>query len=127
VETRAALHPTGIGFPYLITLADQELFGFAALWDRSVRADGAVIESCAHITMPANDLLADIHNGGDHARRMPAILRREDHDAWLKGTPAEARAVLQPYPADLMVAHPVSTRVNSVRNNGPELIEPIAA
>jgi len=26
-----------------------------------------------------------------------------------------------------MVAHPVSTRVNSVRNNGPELIEPIAA
>jgi len=113
--------------PYLITLADQELFGFAALWDRSVRADGAVIESCAHITMPANDLLADIHNGGDHARRMPAILRREDHEAWLKGTPAEARAVLQPYPADLMVAHPVSTRVNSVRNNGPELIEPIAA
>jgi putative SOS response-associated peptidase YedK len=58
---------------------------------------------------------------------MPAILRREDHEAWLKGTIAEARAVLQPYPADLMVAHPVSTRVNSVRNNGPELIEPIAA
>jgi putative SOS response-associated peptidase YedK len=113
--------------PYLITLADQELFGFAGLWDWSVREDGAVIESCAHITMPANDLLADIHNGGDHARRMPAILRREDHQAWLKGTIAEARAVLQPYPADLMVARPVSTRVNSVRNNGPELIEPIAA
>ena len=113
--------------PYLITLADQELFGFAGLWDWSVREDGAVIESCAHITMPANDLLGDIHNGGDHARRMPAILRREDHERWLKGTIAEARAVLQPYPADLMVAHPVSTRVNSVRNNGPELIEPIAA
>jgi putative SOS response-associated peptidase YedK len=35
--------------------------------------------------------------------------------------------VLRPYPANLMVAHPVSIRVNSVRNNGPELIEPIAA
>ncbi|HEV3182241.1 MAG TPA: SOS response-associated peptidase [Steroidobacteraceae bacterium] len=113
--------------PFLITLADQELFGFAGLWDWSVRDDGAVIESCAHITMPANALMADIHNGGSHPHRMPAILRREDHEAWLKGTAAEARAVLAPYPADLMVALPVSTRVNSVRNNGPELIESIAA
>jgi len=71
--------------------------------------------------------MADVHNGGSHPHRMPAILRREDHEAWLKGTPAEARAVLAPYPADLMLARPVSTRVNSVRNNGAELIEPIAA
>jgi putative SOS response-associated peptidase YedK len=113
--------------PYLITLADQELFGFAGLWDRSVRDDGVVIESCAHITMPANELMADVHNGGSHPHRMPAILRREDHEIWLRGTPAEARAVLAPYPADLMLARPVSTRVNSVRNNGPELVEPIAA
>ena len=113
--------------PYLVTLADQELFAFAGLWDASVREDGAVIESCAHITMPANALMADIHNSGLHPQRMPAILRREDQDTWLKGTLAQARAVLAPYPADLMVARPVSTRVNSVRNNGPELIEPIAA
>jgi putative SOS response-associated peptidase YedK len=113
--------------PYLVTLADQELFGFAGLWDSSVREDGVVIESCAHITMPANELMTDLHNGGSHPHRMPAILRREDQEAWLKGTLAEARAVLAPYPADLMFARPVSTRVNSVRNNGPELIEPIAA
>ena len=113
--------------PFLVTLADQEVFGFAGLWESTVREDGAVIESCAHITMPANELMSDIHNGGSHPRRMPAILRREDHEAWLEGTTAEARAALAPYPADLMVAHPVSTRVNSVRNNGPELIEPIAA
>jgi len=113
--------------PYLVTLADQEVFGFAGLWERSVREDGVVIESCAHLTMPANELMADIHNGGSHPQRMPAILRREDHEAWLRGGPAEARAALVPYPTDLMVAHPVTTRVNSVRNNGPELIEPIAA
>jgi putative SOS response-associated peptidase YedK len=113
--------------PYLVTLADQEVFGFAGLWDWSVRDDGVVIESCAHITMSASELLADIHNGGSHPQRMPAILRREDQEAWLRGSPAEARAALVPYPADLMVARPVSTRVNSVRNNGPELIEPIAA
>ena len=113
--------------PFLVTVADQEVFGFAALWERSVRHDGTVVESCAHITLPANELMTDIHNAGDHPGRMPAILRREDQEAWLGGSPQEARAVLVPYPADLMVAHPVSTRVNSVRNNGPELIEPIAA
>ncbi len=113
--------------PYLITVADQELFGFAALWDRSAKEDGAVVESCVHITMPANALMTDIHNTGNNPHRMPAILRREDHEAWLKGTTEEARAVLTPYPSDLMVAHRVSTRVNSVRNNSPELIEPIAA
>jgi len=92
-----------------------------------VRPDGTVIESCVHITLPANELMTDIHNAGSHPGRMPAILRREDQEAWLEGSPQEARAVLAPYPADLMCAHPVSTRVNSVRNNGPELIEPIAA
>jgi len=113
--------------PYLITLADQEVFGFAGLWERSVRDDGSVVESCAHITMPANELMADLHNGGSHPHRMPAILRREDHETWLEGTIDEARAVLAAYPADLMLAYEVSPRVNSVRNNSPELIEPIAA
>jgi putative SOS response-associated peptidase YedK len=80
-----------------------------------------------HITMPANELMADIHNTGNNPHRMPAILRAEDREAWLTGTPEEARAVLTPYPSGLMAAHRVSTRVNSVRNNSPELIEPVAA
>jgi putative SOS response-associated peptidase YedK len=63
----------------------------------------------------------DTHNTGNNPHRMPAILRLEDHEAWLKGTTEEARAVLTPYPSDLMVAHRVSTRVNSVRNNGPKV------
>ena len=113
--------------PFLISVVDQPVFGFAGLWDRSVREDGTVVESCTHLTMPANELMADIHNSGQHPGRMPAILRREDHEAWLRGSPAEARAVLSQYPAGLMTAYQVSTRVNSVRNNGPELIEPIAA
>jgi putative SOS response-associated peptidase YedK len=110
--------------PYLVTVADQEVFGFAALWDRSVRDDGTVVESCVHITLPANELMADIHNSGSHPQRMPAILRREDHAAWLEGTAPQARAVLRQYPADLMDAYEVSARVNSVRNNSPDLIEP---
>jgi putative SOS response-associated peptidase YedK len=110
--------------PYLITLADQDLFAFAGLWDRSVRSDGSAIESCVHITMPANALMADIHNTGTNPHRMPAILRSEDRDTWLNGTVEEARAVLTQYPAQLMVAYEVSTRVNSVKNNSPDLIGP---
>ena len=113
--------------PYLITVADQDLFGFAALWDRSVRDDGTTIESCVHLTVPANVLMADIHNTGSHPYRMPAIVEMADRDAWLQGTTDEARAVLKPYRADLMVAYEVSTRVNSVKNNDPGLIEPVRA
>lgn len=111
--------------PFLITLADQELFGFAALWDRSVKADGVVLESCVHITMPANEIMASIHNTGNNPHRMPAIVRAEDRDAWLTGTPDEARAVLKPYPSELMLVYEVSTQVNSVKNDSPELIRPI--
>jgi putative SOS response-associated peptidase YedK len=110
--------------PYLISLADQELFAFAGLWDRSIKDDGTVVESCVHMTMPANALMADIHNTGNNPHRMPATLRLEDRAAWLEGSLEEARAALVPYPADLMVAYEVSSRVNSVKNNSPDLIEP---
>jgi putative SOS response-associated peptidase YedK len=111
--------------PYFISVADQELFGFAGLWDRSVKDDGTAVESCVHITLPANELMTDVHNGGAHPHRMPAILRAEDRDVWLSGTPEEARAVLTPYSSSLMLAYEVSTRVNSVKNDSPDLIEPI--
>jgi putative SOS response-associated peptidase YedK len=38
--------------PFYITLNDQDVFGFAGLWDSSRGADGAKIESCTIVTMP---------------------------------------------------------------------------
>lgn len=113
---------TGGKQPYFIKLADREVFGFAGLWDRSQGPDG-VIESFTIVTMPANELLTEIHNTG---HRMPAILREEDHEAWLSGSMGDARAVLQPYPADLMVAWAVNPKVNSAKNDDASLIEPLA-
>ena len=113
----------GRKLPYFIHLADQPLFAFAGLWERSVKADGSAIESVVIITMPANKLMQDIHNSGNNPHRMPAILCREDHEAWLTGTVEEARAVLKEYAADLMVAWPVSMRVNAPKNNDAKLIE----
>jgi putative SOS response-associated peptidase YedK len=109
--------------PYYIHLNDQPIFGFAALWDRSIKADGTAVESCAHVTLPANALMKDIHNAGNNPHRMPAILRVEDREKWLSGPAEEAWALLQPYDAGLMVAYEVGTRVNSPKNNDPTLIE----
>jgi putative SOS response-associated peptidase YedK len=119
------LDSSGRKHPYFISVADQELFGFAGLWDRSVKPDGTEVESCVLLTLPANELMTDIHNGGSHPHRMPAILRAEDREAWLRGSPAQARAALKPYPASLMLAYEVSPRVNSAKNDSPDLIEPI--
>jgi len=114
---------TGRKAPYYIHLNDQPIFGFAALWDRSIKADGTAMMSCAHITLPANALMRDIHNAGNNPHRMPAILRKEDREVWLSGSPEEARSLLQPYDPGLMVAYEVGTRVNSPKNNDPALID----
>jgi putative SOS response-associated peptidase YedK len=109
--------------PYYIRLNDQSIFGFAGLWDRSIKADGTAIMSCAHITLPANALMREIHNAGNNPHRMPAILRAEDREAWLEGSPEEARSLLQPYDPGMMVAYEVGTRVNSPKNNDATLID----
>jgi putative SOS response-associated peptidase YedK len=111
--------------PYYIHLADQPIFAFAALWDRSVKADGTAVESVVHITMPGNGLMRFVHNTGDNPHRMPAILKREDHEAWLTGSAEDARKVLVQYPENVMEAFEVTTRVNSPKNNSPTNIEPI--
>lgn len=113
--------------PYFIHLADQEVFGLAGIWDRSVKADGTAVDSCAIITMPANDLMKHVHNTGNNPGRMPAILGKADYAAWLTGSVDDARNVLRQYPQDVMVAYKVSTRVNTPKNNDPTLVDPVAA
>lgn len=105
--------------PYYIHTGDQEIFGMAGLWDASTAADGTLVESCTLLTMPANRVMAVIHNARE---RMPVILRREDHEAWLAGNPEEAERCIAQYPDELLIAHPVSSRVNSPRNNDAALI-----
>ena len=60
--------------------------------------------------------------------RMPAILRPEDYAFWLdpairdKVTLGE---LLVPFPADELVASPVSTLVNAAANDRPECVRPL--
>lgn len=86
---------------YRVWVKDRAWFGLAGLWDQSITAEGEVIESCTIITMPASPRLAEIHN---EKRRQPVMLREEDHEAWLTGTPEQARAAIRHYPDELIEA-----------------------
>jgi len=94
--------------PFYITLNDRDVAAFAGLWDSSKTESGEYIESVTHITVPANHIVGEIHNT---KHRMPAILSREDREAWLTGMREEAWATLKPYPDQHTVAWPVSSRV----------------
>ena len=82
-----------------------------------------MIESCAVITLPANQVM-DVIDGTEatHDGRMPAILTRAAQEAWLRGSLADAEACLKPYDDELTIAHRVSTRANSPKNNDEGLV-----
>jgi putative SOS response-associated peptidase YedK len=106
------LTPAGYRQPYFVQARDRPVFAVAALWDRTEDDDGDVIEGCAILTVPARGPVASIQTA---SREMPAILGAADCEAWLRGTPAEARALLRTAPEDVLLTfHPVSPRINSL-------------
>ncbi|WP_435095052.1 SOS response-associated peptidase [Halorubrum sp. N11] len=94
-------------------------FGGGAGEDDDTDDEGGPRETFTIITTEPNDLVADLHH------RMAVILDPDEEATWLRGDPDEAAALLDPYPADELTAHPVSTRVNSPGVDAPELIEPV--
>lgn len=116
--------PEGGKQPYFITTKDGEPFAFAGLWERWRAKDGHPevpwLETFTTLTTEPNSLCAPIHD------RMPVMLAREDWALWL-GTPAQRNALLGPFPAQRMECWQVGKAVGSVRNDQPELIEPVAA
>jgi putative SOS response-associated peptidase YedK len=109
--------------PFFVHPTDQELFAFAGLWSELPQRDDDAEASFTIITTAPNEIVARLHN------RMPAILERSVEDEWLDPTVTDSgvvERVVYPYPADRTEVYPVSRAVNNTRNNGPELIEPLA-
>ena len=108
--------------PYHITLAEGGVFAFAGLWERwAPEKDSGDLLSCAIITVEANAFMRGIH------ARMPAILDSGAYGPWLDEDNHDTvglRGLLLPYPRALR-ATPVSTLVNSPRNNSPECLLPL--
>jgi putative SOS response-associated peptidase YedK len=105
--------------PHFIHFTDGRVLAFAGLWERWHRGDSQPLETCTIITTRPNDLIAGLHD------RMPVILPPERLAEWLAPkqlNPERLQDLLAPHPADEMEAYPVSTYVNSPRNEGPECI-----
>ncbi|HEY2508753.1 MAG TPA: SOS response-associated peptidase [Streptosporangiaceae bacterium] len=116
--------------PIYITRADGRPLAFAGLYelwrDPAVSQDDedAWLWTATIITTSAPDELGMIHD------RMPMIIDPASWSDWLdpaNGRAADLRHLLSPAAASGLTTYPVSTAVNSIRNNGPELIEPLAA
>ncbi len=110
--------------PMYIKLADAQPFGFAGLWERWTNPEnGEILTTCTIITTGPNALMTAIHD------RMPVILPRDSYSEWLDYSQTDGRAItrlLMPYPADQMIAYPVSRLVNNARADDPHMITPDA-
>jgi putative SOS response-associated peptidase YedK len=109
--------------PYAIRRRDGAPLALAGLWSswRDPLSE-EWLRSCSIVTTTPNELMARIHD------RMPLILAAGAWETWLDPTledVAELRGLLVPSPAAELEAYPVSTLVNSTRNEGAALIERI--
>jgi putative SOS response-associated peptidase YedK len=108
--------------PWLLRMKDARPFAFAGLWSQwKTPQGGAPLETCAILTTTPNELTATVHD------RMPVILPETTWSRWLdEAAPgAPFTDLLVSFPAEQMEALPVSKRVNSPANEGPDLIEPV--
>ena len=106
--------------PYRISMRDNGPFAFAGIWDVWRTSEGKDLRSFSIITTEPNELMRPLHN------RMPVILRKENEHRWLQDIEIqEAQTMLAPYSFDDLEAYPISTLVNSPRNNSEDVINPL--
>jgi putative SOS response-associated peptidase YedK len=103
--------------PYAIAMKDGSPFGLAGLWENWKNpSTGEWERTFAIITVPSNELVAQIHN------RMPAILEPRSYDRWLSTEP-DPHDLLITYPSEPMTMWPISTRVNKPENDDRSILD----
>ena len=114
--------------PMYIQRADGTPVVVAGLWstwkEPGSAPDEPWLHTCTLITTQANADMAAVHD------RMPVILDPKDWDEWLdpgNDHVAELAHLLRPAADHVVTMYAVSTRVNSVRNKGADLIVPAAS
>jgi putative SOS response-associated peptidase YedK len=105
--------------PFDICLKDGRPFFFAGIYEEATEIRPATY---LLFTTRPNSLMAEIHN------RMPAIITGDRAQQWIAPGPLSAEQLAEftePFPAEQMIAHPVSALVNNPRNDTPDCIIPI--
>ena len=109
-------------FPWFFQQRDETPFLLAGLWEHWRGAEGRTLETCSLITTTPNEVVRPLHD------RMPVILREAAIDLWLDPAiedPGVLAPLLTPLPGAYMKATPVSPRVNNVRYEDPDCLEPV--
>lgn len=114
--------------PFFIRPRDGGVLAMAGLYEiwrdpsKAEDAEDRFLWSCTVITTDAEDDLGRIHD------RMPLMVNRGRWSEWLdpRVEGPDLLDLLEPATPGRLEAYPVSTRVGNVRNNGPELLEPLA-
>ena len=111
--------------PYYIQPGSLEPMAIAGLWETwRDPANDDLLESCTLVTTSPLPSIAHIHD------RMPVVLPPASYAEWLDPANTDVDRLdrlLPPNPAIALVARPVGRQVNNARNEGPGLIEPLAA
>jgi putative SOS response-associated peptidase YedK len=116
--------------PFFIHRSDGGMLVMAGLYEiwrdptKDRDDDSAWLRTCTVITTEATDAAGHIHD------RMPMVIPRASYDAWLdpkRTNTDEVLRLLDVTDAAALEAYAVSTRVNSVDNNDPSLLEPLDA
>jgi putative SOS response-associated peptidase YedK len=108
----------GVKLPHLFTLAGEEPFALAGIWEPP--ADNLPETYCVLTTEP-NALVARVHN------RMPVILAADAMARWLGDTPldpAEFQLLTRPLDPGRMESRPVSRYMSNSRHEGPRCLAP---
>ncbi len=107
--------------PFYIHHVGGELMALGGIWE-TWSGQTPPLETFAVITTEANSTLETLHD------RMPVIVAPKDFATWLDPLASELalNRLLDPCPSDWLTYHAVDTRVGSVKNDDPGLIEPLA-
>ncbi len=105
--------------PYAIARRDGAQLAFAGIWEGWRSPEGETVRTFAIMTTAANGTMSKLHD------RMPVVLEEADWPVWLGEEEGDSKALLRPAADDVLRLWPVSRAVNSVRNNGAELLDRI--
>jgi len=111
--------------PMYITRVDGDPLAVAGLWSAwkdPSDPEGRWLHSATLITTAANETMQPVHD------RMPVLVARDRWADWLDPANDDIASLSDLFTdrhPDVLQMHAVSTDVNSVRNNTPELIGPI--
>ena len=108
--------------PFRIRRSDGEPLAFAGLWEHWEGGQDEVPRTTFTVlTTDANEDLTGLHD------RMPCLIEPNDFDQWLAPKVIDEAAtarLLAPAPKGTLATDRVSTQVNNVRNEGPQLLVP---